>query len=137
MTRIGSLQAMFYIYAILGAIGAAFYSRLPGGEQTDAATAPAQALGPSRITVYKLAALFSLDSFAGGFTVQSLLALWLFERFDLSLAAAEYLLLLVKFIRRIFLSGRGAARKTIWARQYDGVHTYSIKPLPHCCGVCP
>ena len=34
-----------------------------------------------------LAALFSLDSFAGGFVVQSLLALWLFERFGLSLAA--------------------------------------------------
>jgi MFS family permease len=46
-------------------------------------------LGPSRRTVYKLAALFSLDAFAGGFTVQSLLALWLFERFDLSLAAAS------------------------------------------------
>src|SRR5262249_60335145 len=37
----------------------------------------------------KGAALFSLDSFAGGFTVQSLMALWLFERFDLSLAAAS------------------------------------------------
>ena len=46
-------------------------------------------LGPSRWTVYKLAALFSLDSFAGGFTVQSLMALWLFERFDLSLSAAS------------------------------------------------
>jgi MFS family permease len=38
--------------------------------------------------VYRLATLFSLDAFAGGFTVQSLLALWLFERFDLSLSAA-------------------------------------------------
>jgi len=46
-------------------------------------------LGPSRRVVYKLAALFSLDSFAGGFTVQSLLALWLFKRFELSLAAAS------------------------------------------------
>ena len=46
-------------------------------------------LGPSRWTVYKLAALFSLNSFAGGLLVQSLLALWLFERFDLSLAAAS------------------------------------------------
>jgi MFS family permease len=45
-------------------------------------------LGPSRGIVYKLAALFSLDAFAGGFVVQSLLALWLFERFDLSLATA-------------------------------------------------
>jgi len=35
-----------------------------------------------------LAALFSLDAFAGGFVVQSLLALWLFQRFHLSLAAA-------------------------------------------------
>ena len=49
----------------------------------------AAALGPSRRIVYKLAALFSLDSFAGGFAVQSLLALWLFERFDLSLAGAS------------------------------------------------
>ena len=38
--------------------------------------------------VIKLAALFSLDAFAGGFVVQSLLALWLFEQFELSLAAA-------------------------------------------------
>jgi MFS family permease len=37
------------------------------------------------------AALFSLD-FAGGFAVQSLLALWLFQRFDLSLSAASVFL---------------------------------------------
>src|SRR5439155_2412119 len=75
-------------YAALGLIGALFYSRLPRAEAAD--TAPrATALGPSRRRVYKLAALFSLDAFAGGFTVQSLMALWLFERFDLSLAAAS------------------------------------------------
>ena len=45
------------------------------------------ALGPSRHIVYRLAALFSLDAFAGGFVVQSLLALWLFERFEMSLTA--------------------------------------------------
>ena len=39
--------------------------------------------------VYKLSALFSLDAFAGGFVVQSLLALWLFERFNLSLSTAS------------------------------------------------
>jgi MFS family permease len=88
MSRIGALQAMFYVYAALGLIGALFYSRLPRAEIKEAAP-QATALGPSRRTVYKLAALFSLDSFAGGFTVQSLMALWLFERFDLSLAAAS------------------------------------------------
>jgi MFS family permease len=38
--------------------------------------------------VVRLAALFSLDSFAGGLVVNSLLALWLFERFGLSLTHA-------------------------------------------------
>src|SRR6202043_2672397 len=46
-------------------------------------------LGPSRGMVYKLAALFSLDAFAGGFVVQSLLALWVFKRFGISLSAAS------------------------------------------------
>jgi predicted MFS family arabinose efflux permease len=55
-------------------------------EMRDTVSAP---LGPSRGTVYRLAALFSLDSFAGGLAVQSLIALWLFERFDLSLSAAS------------------------------------------------
>jgi len=55
---------------------------------TAATTKPA-VLGPSRGIVIKLAALFCVDSFAGGFVVHSLLALWLFERFDLSLAQAS------------------------------------------------
>jgi MFS family permease len=88
MGRISALQIMFYVYAALGLIGAVFYSRLPRAEVKEMAP-QATPLGPSRRTVYKLAALFSLDSFAGGFTVQSIMALWLFERFDLSLAAAS------------------------------------------------
>jgi len=84
--RIGAFRAMFYVYAALGLVGAALYQRLPHARAEE--THPA-ALGPSRGIVYKLAALFSLDAFAGGFIVQSLLALWLFERFDLSLSAAS------------------------------------------------
>jgi MFS family permease len=88
MSKLKALQAMFYGYAALGVLGAIFYSYLPRAElhETKAKHAP---LGPSRSTVYKLAALFSLDAFAGGFTVQSMLALWLFERFELSLTAAS------------------------------------------------
>ena len=36
----------------------------------------------------KLAALFSVDAFAGGLVINSLMALWLFQRFDVSLGAA-------------------------------------------------
>ena len=86
--RISALKVMFYLYATLGLVGAELYWRLPHAkaQETNARSTP---LGPSRGIVYKLAALFSLDAFAGGFAVQSLVALWLFERFDLSLAAAS------------------------------------------------
>jgi MFS family permease len=90
LAGIGTLSAfklMFLGYGVLGLAGAAFYRRLPHVEMRQAAASTP--LGPSRGTVYKLAALFSLDSFAGGLAVQSLLALWLFERFDLSLSAAS------------------------------------------------
>ncbi|HZD19137.1 MAG TPA: MFS transporter, partial [Burkholderiales bacterium] len=50
--------------------------------------APPVPLGPSRGIVWRLAALFSVDSFAGGLVLNSLLALWLFERYGMSLAAA-------------------------------------------------
>jgi MFS family permease len=83
-----SLKAMLYVYAGLGLMGAAFYRCLPKAKPAERALARVP-LGPSRGVVYKLAALFSIDSFGGGFAVQSLMALWLFERFGLSLAAAS------------------------------------------------
>jgi MFS family permease len=87
MGQPAAIKAMFVLYALLGVAGALIYSRIP--EQPSATKRPETgALGPSRSIVYKLAALFSLDAFAGGFVVQSLLALWLFERFDLPLSSA-------------------------------------------------
>jgi MFS family permease len=80
------IKGMFVLYALLGLLGCLLYARIP--ERAAPAERPTAALGPSRHIVFRLAALFSLDAFAGGFVVQSLLALWLFQRFDLSLAAA-------------------------------------------------
>jgi MFS family permease len=82
-----AVRAMFLVYALLGVGGGFVYARIPRGRQVRSERG-ASALGPSRHIVYRLAALFSLDAFAGGFVVQSLLSLWLFEKFDLSLAAA-------------------------------------------------
>ncbi|MGH8243135.1 MAG: MFS transporter, partial [Steroidobacteraceae bacterium] len=82
-----ALRAMFLLYAALGIAGGLCYRLIPAA----AAAAPENrsfALGASRRIVLRLAALFSIDAFAGGFAVQSLLALWLFEKFDLSLATA-------------------------------------------------
>jgi MFS family permease len=84
--RLGAFRLMFYAYTALGILCAALYRYVPHSQGEE--KAPQAPLGPSRSTVYKLAALFSIDAFAGGFVAQSLLVLWLFERFDLSLSAA-------------------------------------------------
>ena len=82
-----ALRAMFVAYAALGIAGGILYARTSPAA-TPVAEARSAVLGPSRSIVYKMAALFSIDAFAGGFAVQSLIALWLFTRFDLSLYAA-------------------------------------------------
>ena len=87
--KVGALQLLFYVYAVLGLLATALYRLLPHVRSRDAKERETPALGPSRSIVYQLAALFSLDAFAGGFAVQSLVALWLFERFNLSLTAAS------------------------------------------------
>jgi len=81
-----SLRGMFVLYAAVGSVVWLLYLGLPdpkAGEEK-----PAAPLGPSRGIVWRLAALFSIDSFAGGLVLNSLLALWLFRRFDMSLATA-------------------------------------------------
>jgi MFS family permease len=88
MEQLTAIKLMFVLYALLGLVGAYVYSRIPPYSARTTIGPPA-ALGPSRHIVYRLAALFSIDALAGGFVVQSLLALWLFERFDLSLSAAS------------------------------------------------
>jgi len=87
-SRLSALKLMFYAYAMLGVFAALLYRRLPR-DYSFGTDAPKAALGPSRKVVYKLAALFSMDAFAGGFVVQSLLALWLFQRFDMTLEGAS------------------------------------------------
>jgi MFS family permease len=80
-----SMQAMFVLYAMLGILVALAYRGLPRTEPAGAARA-VRPLEESRNRVFALAALFSLDAFGGGFVVQSMVALWLYQRFGMSLA---------------------------------------------------
>jgi MFS family permease len=82
-----AFRLIFALYALLGLLALTLYRRLPP-QALERPGAVAAGLGPSRGIVIRLALLFSLDSFAGGFVVQSLLALWLFQRFDMSLSSA-------------------------------------------------
>jgi MFS family permease len=86
MAALRAMQAMFLLYALIGIAAMLVYRQL-SPELDHADRSKSAPLGPSRKVVFRLAALFSLDSFGSGFFIQSLLALWLFDRFGLSVAA--------------------------------------------------
>jgi MFS family permease len=91
--HLAALQTMFWLYGALGAAAFVLYHPLSAAVEGHAETdVPRRALGQSKRVVYSLAALFSLDSFGGGFFVQSLLALWLFQAFHLTLSTASAIL---------------------------------------------
>jgi len=78
----------FLLYGTVAIGIAALYLGLRSGRTARAADGGSGRLVEARSAVLRLTALFSLDSFGGGFVVDSLVALWLFRRFDLSLEAA-------------------------------------------------
>ncbi|MDH4287128.1 MAG: MFS transporter [Aquincola sp.] len=87
VARVDALRGMFVAYAAIGLAIWALYRRLPMPSAATPQARPAP-LGPSRGIVVKLAALFSVDAFAGGLVLNSLISLWLMQRFGLSLASA-------------------------------------------------
>jgi MFS family permease len=96
MTQFQSYRAVVFLYAALG-VGLAFlFTRLSKfvevGTVSNSPTAlPTAAhvfgIARSRNVVLKLSSLFALDSFAGGFVVQSFAAYWFFLRFGVEPAA--------------------------------------------------
>jgi MFS family permease len=89
VSDVAALRAMFVLYGAVGLLVWQLYRRQsqPGTDDEPGESPPAP-LGPSRAVVVRLAALFSVDAFAGGLVVNSLMALWLLERFGFSLAQA-------------------------------------------------
>jgi MFS family permease len=113
-----AVQAMFVVYAGLAMLAGLVYRGLPRQQQA-AVEEPRSSLGPSRQRVLALAALFSLDAFGGGFVVQSLVALWLYQRFGLSLEAAGVIffwtgvLTALSYVVAVRIAGRIGLVKTM------------------------
>jgi len=93
LTPVGSYRVVVVLYAALGGLLAVFFTRvssgvevsLPGaGSAVPAALKTVWGLGRSRHVVLKLSGLFALDSFAGGFVVQSFAAYWFYLRFGVN-----------------------------------------------------
>lgn len=114
--RLDAFRSVFLLYGAVGLAAAAIYRGLPKEsrrtENGGLSPKSAAGLGPSRPIVLRLAALFSVDSFAGGLVTQSLLVLWLFARFHLSVAAAAQILFWMGLLASVsyLLAARIAAR---------------------------
>jgi len=87
MSAAEAMRDMFGLYMMLGWATFLLYRRMPAPHAA-LRPQPQQPLKESKGIVLTLAALFSIDAFGGGFFVQSLLALWLFGRFGLSVSEA-------------------------------------------------
>ena len=87
MSAAEAMRGMFAVYMVLGLATFLLYRRMPAHHES-VRPQRQQPLGESKGIVLTLAALFSIDAFGGGFFVQSLLALWFFDRFGLSVSAA-------------------------------------------------
>ena len=91
VSPLGSYRVIVIGYAVIGAILGGLFTRLSpdveiqaGGDPPQPASAFKTRLGlhRSRRVVLKLSALFSIDAFAGGFVLQSILAYWFHVRFN-------------------------------------------------------
>ena len=90
---LASYRVVVIGYAAMGVVLAVLFSQLSPAIEAGTASPPVPGtepgrgtwlgLGRSRNTVLKLAALFALDAFAGGFVIQSLVAYWFHVKFGL------------------------------------------------------
>jgi predicted MFS family arabinose efflux permease len=83
----GDPQRWFLVFVPAALIGFLFASRLSGRVEHRVPDVDPLSPGPEHRTglMYRLAALFAMDSFGGGFTVQSFIAYYLTTRYDASL----------------------------------------------------
>jgi MFS family permease len=88
VTPVASYRAVVILYGAIGILLVCFFTRLSSaaevrmpGEDTAATTRTFLGVGHSRDVVFKLSGLFALDSFGGGFVVQSFAAYWFYLRF--------------------------------------------------------
>jgi MFS family permease len=114
----------FLVYALIAVAIGIVYRGLGRTVETESAVRGG-ALARSRRVVLELAALFSLDSFGGGFVVQSLLVLWLARRFQLPVEATGGI-----FFAAGLLSGLSQLVSPLLAARIGLVRTMVYTHLP-------
>jgi MFS family permease len=134
MTQVGVYRVVVVLYAVLGILLAGLFIRL---SSATAVQSPAEAsalprtmksffgVGQSHRVVVKLSSLFALDSFAGGFVVQSFAAYWFYLRFDVNPATLG----VIFFWANVF-AGISALLAARLATRWGLINTMVVTHLP-------
>src|SRR5467141_716450 len=134
MTHVQSYRAVVFLYAALGVALAFLFLRLSTSvEVSPASNGPVPSssvaglfgIARSRNVVLKLSGLFALDSFAGGFVVQSFAAYWFYLRFGVQPAALGAIF----FWANVF-AGISALLATRLAARIGLIRTMVVTHLP-------
>ena len=102
LNQIGSIKLLFALYSVLGIVLIGIYLLLSQkievqinqDKQTDEPkqlTKMSSLTPKSRSIVLRLSGLFAIDSFAGGFIIQSIVSFWFFTRFGADLTTLSYI----------------------------------------------
>jgi MFS family permease len=122
--RTAAIRILFATYSVLGVLSLLLVLRLNDSSEL----APGErrgGLGVSRKRVFTLAGLFSIDSFAGGMAVQSIIALFLFRKFDLDPALTGAV-----FLATNFLSAASFLASARLSNRFGLVNTMVFTHLP-------
>jgi MFS family permease len=131
VSPIGSYQVVLLMYAVVGGILALVFLRVTDTIEVKRSDAPLPStklflgLHRSRKVVLGLSALFSLDAFAGGFVVQSLMAYWFHVRYG-----ADEAVLGAIFCGANILAGISALTASRLAARFGLLNTMVFTHIP-------
>jgi MFS family permease len=94
--QIYAIKLLFLFYSLLGILVIGIYLKLSSAieiKKKEKTLKPiSKTLNPkSKKIVTKLSGLFAIDSFAGGFAIQSIVSFWFFIKFDIDLSTISYI----------------------------------------------
>ncbi len=125
MAPVESYRVVVLLYAILGVVLALLFTRLSPAAEVSVPGAGSFGIGRSRGVVLRLSGLFALDSFAGGFVVQSFAAYWFYLRFGVNPATLGAI-----FFWANVLAGVSALLASRLAARFGLVRTMVFTHLP-------